>query len=145
MTSDKNYDQCMSKALKILSANIDSLVGPGRRFANDGDLGEATKLGQRTIHRIRTQEVEPKIDKLDALAGGIGVTIPALFSPDLNPLQGAAEGAVGELIERLYRLARRGVLEDRDIETIASVISMAERSHAAIDLPADKPHRITGT
>lgn len=145
MTKNQNYTPGMSKTLKILSSNLDSLIGDGKRFRNDADMGKHTGLGQREIHRMRTQEVVPKINKLDVLSERLHLPIPALVSPNLDILEGSLSGEIREVVRRICDLAYKGILETHDLALLASAVSSIERGKSALTLSSESTKRGTGT
>lgn len=135
----------MSKALQILSANLSSLVGEGKSYRNDAEMGERTGLGQRKIHRLRNQAGEPKIDNLDVLSERLHVPIPALLSPDMDPLKGSFTPGMAEIVGRLFALDSKHLLETHDLTLLSSVVSSIERGKAALSLSSESTKRGTGT
>ena len=135
----------MSKALQILSHNLSSLIGEGRPFKNDADMGERTGLGQRKIHRLRNQEGEPKLDNLDTLSERLHVPIAALLSPDMDPLRASVPVEISELIKRIVSLAEKHALETHDLAHLSSAVSLIERSKADLTFVSETKTRGTGT
>lgn len=135
----------MSKALQILSSNLASLIGEGKPYRNDTEMGERTGLGQRKIHRLRNQDGEPKLDNLDVLSERLHVPIPALLSPDMDVLRGALPDEVSEIVRRICTLAFKNLLEPRDLTSLSSVVSLIERTKGAVSLSSTESKRGTGT
>lgn len=135
----------MSKALEILSSNLNSLIGEGRPFRNDADMGERTGLGQRKIHRLRNQAGEPKIDNLDVLSERLHVPIPALLSPNMDVVPGSLPAEVADIVRRICALAFRNALESHDLMHLSSAVSLIEKSKGAVMLSSDSNKRGTGT
>jgi DNA-binding phage protein len=135
----------MSKALHILSRNLDSLIGEGRRFKNDMEMGERTGMGQRQIHRIRKQETEPKLANLDVLSERLHIPMPALLSPNMDVLSAAVPADVSDLIKRICALAEKQALETHELEHLSSAVSLIERTRAALPLTLETRTRGTGT
>lgn len=135
----------MSKAHKILSANLSSLIGEGNRFRNDSDMGERTGLGQRAIHRIRTQEVVPKLDTLDTLAQKLRIPLPALLSPGMDVLEGSLPQEIGDVLRRIITLAHMNALEAHDVMHLSSSVSLIEKSKGAVSSVSESTKRGTGT
>jgi hypothetical protein len=135
----------MSKSLQILSANLESLIGEGRRFRNDAEMGERTGLGQRKIHRLRNQAGEPKIDNLDILAERLHVPIPALLSPGMNVLDGSLPVEVADIVKRICSLAFKNALEPHDLMHLSSAVSLIEKSKGNLVLSSESNKRGTGT
>lgn len=145
MTDLRKYTPCMSKAHKILSANLSSLIGEGNRFRNDSDMGERTGLGQRAIHRIRTQEVVPKLDTLDTLAQKLRIPLPALLSPGMDVLEGSLPQEIGDVLRRIITLAHMNALEAHDVMHLSSSVSLIEKSKGAVSSVSESTKRGTGT
>jgi hypothetical protein len=135
----------MSKALQILSANLDSLIGEGKRFRNDAELGKFTGLGQRKIHRLRNEAGEPKFDNLDTLSEKLHVPIPALLSPGMNILDGVLPPEVADIVGRICSLAFKNVLETHDLMSLSSVVSLIEKTKGSAILSSEGNKRGTGT
>jgi hypothetical protein len=135
----------MSKALQILSANLESLIGEGKEFRNDTDMGDRTGLGQRKIHRLRTAEGEPKIDNLDVLSERLHYPIPALLSPNLDILQGSLAPEVAGIVQRVCNLAFKSALTDDDLKLLSSAVSAIERTKGELRLHLKETKRGTGT
>lgn len=135
----------MSKASQILSANIDNLIGEGKRFRNDTEMGERTGLGQRKIHRLRNQIGEPKLDNLDVLSERLHVPIPALVSPNMDVLSGLLSPEVGDIVRRICGLAYSGSLEAHDLMHLSSAVSLIEKTKGAVRLSSESIKRGTGT
>lgn len=135
----------MSKALQILSANLESLIGEGKRFRNDAEMGERTGLGQRKIHRLRNQAGEPKFDNLDVLSERLHVPIAALLSPNMDIVQGSLPPEVAEIVSRICNLALKNALESHDLMHLSSAVSLIEKSKGNVILSSDSNRRGTGT
>jgi hypothetical protein len=135
----------MSKALEILSSNISSLIGEGKPFRNDADMGERTGLGQRKIHRLRNQAGEPKIDNLDTLSERLHVPIPALLSPNMDVVQGSLPTQVADIVRRICTLAFKNALEPHDLMHLSSAVSLIEKSKGNVILSSESNKRGTGT
>lgn len=135
----------MSKALQILSANLESLIGEGKRFRNDAEMGERTGLGQRKIHRLRNQAGEPKFDNLDVLSERLHVPIPALLSPGMNVLEGSLPAEVADIVGRICALAFKRALEPHDLMHLSSAVSLIEKSKGAVSFSSEGNKRGTGT
>lgn len=135
----------MSKALQILSANLESLIGEGKPFRNDADMGERTGLGQRQIHRLRNQVSEPKFGNLDILSARLHIPIPALLSPNMDVVQGSLPPEVADIIRRICALALKNAFESHDLAHLSSAISLIEKSKGAVTLSSDGNKRGTGT
>lgn len=135
----------MSKALQILSSNLTALIGEGKAYRNDTEMGERTGLGQRKIHRLRNQDGEPKLDNLDVLSERLHVPIPALLSPNMDVLQGSLPDEVRDIVRRICTLAFKNALETRDLEHLSSAVSLIERTKGAVSSSFSESKRGTGT
>jgi DNA-binding phage protein len=131
--------------MQILSANLESLIGEGRRFRNDAEMGERTGLGQRKIHRLRNQAGEPKFDNLDVLSERLHVPIPALLSPNMDVMQGAVPDSVADIVRRICALAYKNALEQHDLMHLSSAVSLIEKSKGIVTLSSESNKRGTGT
>jgi hypothetical protein len=135
----------MSKALQILSANLESMVGEGKRYRNDADIGAKTGLGQRQIHRMRTQAAEPRFSNLDVLSERLHVPIPALLSPKMDVLNGALPPEVADIVRRICALAFKNALESHDLMHLSSAVSLIEKSKGAVSFSSESKKRGAGT
>lgn len=135
----------MSKALEILSANLESLIGEGKRFRNDNEMGEKTGLGQRQIHRLRTMATVPKFGNLDILSEKLHISVAALLSPGMNVLEGTLPPEVADLVQRICTLAFKRALEPHDLMHLSSAVSLIEKSKGNVILSSEGNKRGTGT
>lgn len=135
----------MSKAQQILSSNLSALIGEGKPYRNDTEMGERTGLGQRQIHRLRSQETEPKFHNLDVLSERLHIPIPALLSPNMDVLEGSLPDEVRDIVRRICALAFKSALETRDLEHLSSAVSLIERTKGAVSLFSNESKRGTGT
>lgn len=135
----------MSKAQQILSSNLSALIGEGKPYRNDTEMGERTGLGQRQIHRLRSQETEPKFRNLDVLSERLHIPIPALLSPNMDVLNGALPDEVSDIVRRVCTLAFKSSLTDEDLRLLSSAVSAIERTKGELRLSNREPKHGTGT
>lgn len=135
----------MSKAQQILSSNLSALIGEGKPYRNDTEMGERTGLGQRQIHRLRSQETEPKFHNLDVLSERLHIPIPALLSPNMDVLQGSLPDEVQDIVRRICTLAFKNALETHDLRHLSSAVSLIERTKGAVSSSFSESKRGTGT
>jgi hypothetical protein len=135
----------MSKAQKILSENIGRLIGEGKMFRNDADMGERTGLGQRQIHRLRHEATDPRLSNLDALSLKLRCPLPALLSPEFDVLQGALQPRVADIVRRIVDLANKNALEENDLLHLSTSIQLIENSKASVMFTSESQKRGTGT
>lgn len=136
----------MSKAQKALSDNLESLIGEGKPFRNDADMGKHTGLGQRQIHRLRNQLTDAKLSNLDVLSERLHCPVPALISPEFDVFQGALPSSVANIVRRIVDLANKGSLEEHDLMHLSSAIQLIEKTKEPVRFTnSDKQQRGTGT
>jgi hypothetical protein len=135
----------MSKAQKILSENLSSLIGEGKDFRSDADMGAHTGLGQRQIHRLRNQLTDAKLSNLDTLSERLHCPVQALLSPNFDVLNAALPSSVAEIVRKIVDLANSNMLEDHDLMHLSTAVQLIEKSKAPVRFTSERKTRGTGT
>lgn len=76
--------RAMEKALENLIANLNSLWGPEKAHRSKAALARAIGVQQKSLDRILKHDQKPSIELVAEIAAGLGVTIAALISPQMN-------------------------------------------------------------
>lgn len=135
----------MSKAQQVLSDNLDSLIGDGRDFRSDADMGKQTGLGQRQIHRLRNQLTDARLSNLDVLSERLHRPVPALLSPKFDVIQGALPASISDIVGRIIGLANKDALTETDLAALSAVIQVMENTKAPVKFTSESQKRGTGT
>lgn len=135
----------MSKSAQNLANNLESLIGPGKRFSNDREAGERTGIGQRQVHRFRTMEVDPKLSSVDAISERLHLPAVALISPGMDALEGALPEEIKGIVRRIVALANERDLQSIDLMHLEATISLIERTKQALPLVSETRGTQTGT
>lgn len=123
-----------SKALRVLAANLELLIGDGKRYASNRDLGLLPRynpLGDKLIYRIRKLESEPGLDTLERLADATGIPMSLLLVPDMSVHLLTAEAGIrreiASIVQELLRKDALRPLSKEEIEFVAGAINLVKR------------------
>lgn len=129
-----------SKALKVLAANLDLLIGEGKRYPNNKALGALPRhdpLGEKMVYRIRKLDTEPGINTLERIADATGIPIALLLIPGMEIHHLTSEAGIrrqiATLIEELVQKDAVRPLTPEEIEFVAGAIKLVKRSIALGD------------
>jgi len=123
-----------SKALRVLSANLELLIGEGKRYASNKALGELPRynpLGEKLVYRIRKLESEPGLDTIERLADATGVPMSLLLVPDMSVHLLTAEAGIRReialIIEDLLKKDTLRPLTKEEIEFVSGALNLVKR------------------
>lgn len=143
------YHRGMAKALSqspsltTLIANLQSMIGPGKRFATINAMAVELGMHPTTLRRYMNSESDITLSMLDNIAGGLGVHPDELMKAGNASIQPAHE-LVRECLDILRGLDERDL--PRVVQMLAAYASPTkgrlEKPSPAVDLDAlTVPHR----
>lgn len=130
-----------SKALRILAANLDLLIGEGKRFFGNRELGMLPRydpLGEKMIYRIRRLETEPGINTLERISDATGIPLPLLLIPNMRvhalTTEAGIRTEIAGLIEQLIDKDSVRPLTQDELQFVEGALNLVKRGKDSADV-----------
>ncbi len=120
MIQPGSYDARMPKnpiestTLRAVTANIESMIGPGRRFASVNAMAAALGMHATTLRRYINHESDMTMTMLDFFSSSLGVSQAALIDPTTAGVE-PADALVVECLALLRDLPYEELAKVRQI------------------------------
>lgn len=120
MTHSGSYDARMPKnlidsaTLRAVTANIASMIGPGRRFATVNAMASALGMHATTLRRYINHESDMTMTMLDFFSTSLGVSQASLIDPKASGVE-PADSLVVECLQLLRHLPYEELVKVRQI------------------------------